>query len=211
MSAVGANCAIAAERTPGRACDALQQVTVGGVEATGCARDVALIAAVRLQPHDEEVLAIETPVAGVDALQAGDKESGGEEQHETERHLSDDEHAAGAQPIAGAGGASPLLPESREHVDAPQAQRRRETAENAGRDRYKGGEQQDPAIGGDVEREGARTSRHKADEDGGCPTRDDEGQRAAEGREQHVLEEQLPDQLQSAGTQGEPHREFRRT
>ena len=87
--------------------------------------------------------------AGVDVLrrlQRAHEQRGADQQHETDRHLCDDQRAAQTLPRPSPAAAARFLLERVHRVGPRRLQRRREAEDDAGHDRDRGGIDERPAI-----------------------------------------------------------------
>ena len=97
----------------------------------GRAFDAALVAALRLDPDDEDVLPGEAAVLRVERLQAAYEESGAEKKQQAERHLRHDEDLPRSEPMTAANRPARLSLEARDDIDSGRAQGRNETAQDS--------------------------------------------------------------------------------
>ena len=163
-------------------------------------------------PHRQEMGRVDAQVRLIEHEEAPHHESGARQEDQRQDHFDNDEGArpaAGAHPAASAAAAS--LFQDLVHVGFGDMQRRREPEEHSG-----------PEADGGKEREHDLVHRERhpvrlADAGGGhieqshAPRRQAETQNAAQDREQHALDEQLPDDAPAAGAQGDTHRDFARS
>ncbi len=98
--------------------DALKQIAICPVESFGRARDAALVAAPRLDPDDEHLVAGEAAILSLERLETAHEEPGAEEEQQAERDLGDDEHLPGSEPVTAADRSARLALDAGDDIDS---------------------------------------------------------------------------------------------
>ncbi len=79
--------------------DALEQIAIGAVESLRRALDAALVAAPRLDPYDEHLVAGEAAILSLERLETAHEEPRAEEEQQAESDLGDDENLPRPEPV----------------------------------------------------------------------------------------------------------------
>ena len=157
----------------------------------------------------DEPLHVEARADALDLAQVAQEEAGGDEQHQGQRDLGDDEGAAEVEAPRARVRHERLVLEHGHEIEPGGGERRGETESDAGESGQHEREREHAEVDRQLEGERQGTRRRGQGAEGGD---DGEGQgqagRAPEQREEHALGEELRDEPPPAGAQREAHRDL---